>query len=123
RTTSGPRIWGAVLPQQSSLGLWPTGSSHPCARCGEITPGIALGELCAKCTRDVARKASRIGRLVAIVTTLLVVGYLILTLRAVAPASQTTARTVGAVAAVAWYVLTFRIVQRIALEWLKSRRP
>jgi hypothetical protein len=33
------------------------------------------------------------------------------------------ARTVGAVAAVAWYVLTFRIVQRIALEWLKSRRP
>ena len=59
----------------------------------------------------------------AIATTLLVVGYLILTLRAVAPASQTTARTVGAVAAVAWYVLTFRIVQRIALEWLKSRRP
>jgi len=51
------------------------------------------------------------------------VGYLILTLRAVAPASQTAARTVGAVAAVAWYVLTSRIVQRIALEWLKSRRP
>ena len=59
----------------------------------------------------------------AIVTTLLVVGYLMLTLRAVAPASQTAARTVGAVAAVAWYVLTFRIVQRIMLEWLKSRRP
>ena len=82
-----------------------------------------MGEVCAKCTRDVARKASRIGRLVAIVTTLLVVGYLMLTLRAVAPASQTAARTVGAVAAVAWYVLTFRIVQRIMLEWLKSRRP
>ena len=112
-----------MLPQQSSLGLWPTGSSHPCARCGEITPGIALGEVCAKCTRDVARKASRIGRLVAIVTTLLVVGYLMLTLRAVAPAWQATARTVGAVAVVAWYLLTVRIVQRIALEWLKSRRP
>jgi hypothetical protein len=46
-----------------------------------------------------------------------------LTLRTAAPASQTMARTVGAVAAVAWYVLTFRIVQRMALEWLKSRRP
>jgi len=82
-----------------------------------------LGELCGKCTRDVARKASRVGRLAAIVTTLVLVVYLMLTLRGVAPASQATARTVGAVAAVAWYVLTFRIVQRIALEWLKSRRP
>src|SRR5205807_979530 len=26
-------------------------------------------------------------------------------------------------AVVAWYLLTVRIVQRIALEWLKSRRP
>ena len=82
-----------------------------------------MGELCAKCARDVVRKASRIGRLAAIVTTLLVVGYLLLTLRGVAPAWQTMARTVGAVAAVAWYLLTSRIVQRIALEWLKSRRP
>ena len=63
------------------------------------------------------------GRLIAIVTTLLVVGYLMLTLRSVPPTSQATARTVGAVAAVAWYVLTFRIAQRIAFEWLKTRRP
>ena len=59
----------------------------------------------------------------AVVTTLFVAGYLTLTLRSVAPASQTTARTVAAVAAVAWYLLTFRIAQRIAFEWLKSRRP
>ena len=58
----------------------------------------------------------------AVVTTLLVAGYVTLTLRSVAPASQTTARTVAAVAAVAWYLLTFRIVQRFAFEWLKSRR-
>jgi len=82
-----------------------------------------LGELCRKCASDVRRKASRTGRLVAIVTTLLLAGYLMLTLRGVAPAWQTAARTVGAVAAVAWYVLTFRIVERMALEWLKSRRP
>jgi hypothetical protein len=87
-----------------------------------MTAGIALGEMCAACARDVARKASRIGRLVAIVTTLLLAGYLMLTLRSTPPASQATARTVGAVAAVAWYLLIFRIVQRFAFEWLKSRR-
>ena len=59
----------------------------------------------------------------AVVTTLLVAGYVTLTLRSVAPASQTTARTVAAVAAVAWYLLTFRIAQRMAFEWFKSRRP
>ncbi len=59
----------------------------------------------------------------AIVTTLLVVGYLMLTLRSTPLASQATARIVGAVTAVAWYLLTFRIVQRIVFEWLKSRRP
>ena len=59
----------------------------------------------------------------AIVTTLLVVGYLMLTLRSTPLASQATARIVGAVTAVAWYLLTFRIAQRIVFEWLKSRRP
>jgi hypothetical protein len=41
-----------------------------------------------------------------------------ITLRTVAPTWQTTARTVGA-AATAWYLLTFRIVKRIALEWIR----
>ncbi len=63
------------------------------------------------------------GRVVAIVTTLVLAGYLTLTLRSVPAASQATARTVSAVVAVAWYLLTFRIVQRIAFEWLKARRP
>lgn len=78
-----------------------------------------MGELCGKCTRDVTRKASRLGRLVAVVTTLLLAGYVILSLRSVAPAWQATARIVGAVAVVAWYFLTYRIVQRVALEWMK----
>jgi hypothetical protein len=43
----------------------------------------------------------------------------ILSLRSVAPAWQATARIVGAVAVVAWYFLTYRIVQRVALEWMK----
>jgi uncharacterized protein (DUF983 family) len=84
-----------------------------------MTAGIALGELCQRCARDVTRQASRLGRLVAVVTTLVLAVYLMLTLRSVAPAWQATARTVGAVAAVAWYLLTYRIVKRIALEWMK----
>jgi hypothetical protein len=108
-----------VLRPPSSPGPWPGGSSHPCARCGQATAGIALGERCANCSRAVARKAARIGRLVAGVTTLLLAGYLMITLRTVAPAWQTTARTVGAAASVAWYLLTFRIAKRIAREWIR----
>jgi len=69
--------------------------------------------------QDVTRKASRIGRLVGGVTTLLLAGYVMITLRSVPPAWQATARTVGAVAVVAWYLLTYRIAKRVALEWLK----
>ncbi len=78
-----------------------------------------MGELCTKCLNDVARKASRIGRVTAVVTTLLVTGYVLITLRSVTPAWQAAARIVGATAVVVWYLLTYRIVKRIALEWLK----
>ncbi len=108
-----------MLRPPSSLAPWPGASSHPCARCGALTPGLRLGERCARCLRELTRRASRIGRLVAIVTTGLVAGYLILTLGAVPVAWRTTARTVGAVTVVVWYLLTFRIVKRIALEWLR----
>jgi hypothetical protein len=43
----------------------------------------------------------------------------ILRLRTVTPAWQATARAVGAGAVVAWYLLTYRIVKRVALEWMK----
>jgi hypothetical protein len=112
-----------VLRPLNSPGLWPDASSNPCARCGEQTAGLAPGDLCAPCTRELSKRASRIGRLVSIVTTILLAGYLILTLRSAPPGSQATARTMGAVVAVAWYLLTFRIVQRVTFEWLKSRRP
>ncbi len=78
-----------------------------------------MGDLCPRCSKDVTQKASRLGRLVAIVTTLLLAVYVMITLRSVPPNWQATARTVGAGAVVAWYLLTYRIVQRIALEWLK----
>lgn len=83
-----------------------------------MTPGIALGAWCAQCTRRVATRASRLGHVAAAVTTLLLVGYLILRLRTIPLAWRSSARS-GAVATVAvWYLLTYRIAKRIALQWL-----
>lgn len=65
------------------------------------------------------RRASRVARWVAFGSTLLVGIYVGLRLRAVQPAWRSTARAVCAVAVVTWYVLTFRIVKRVTLEWLK----
>jgi hypothetical protein len=63
---------------------------------------------------EVRRKASRIGRLVAIGTTLPMAVYVTLSF----PAAR-TARMIGAALVVLWYVLTFTIAKRVALEWLK----
>jgi hypothetical protein len=82
-----------------------------------MTAGIALGAWCAQCTRQVATRASRIGHLAAAVTTLLLVGYLILRLRAVAPVWRPSARSGAVASVVVWYLLTYRIAKRIALQW------
>jgi hypothetical protein len=60
------------------------------------------------------RKASRIGRLAAMGTTLPLAVYVAWSL----PPTQ-TARLVGAGSVLLWYVLTSLIAKRIALEWLK----
>ena len=65
------------------------------------------------------RRASRLGRWAALGSTLLLSVYLALTLRSIPPAARATGRTIAAVAAVVWYYLTYRIVKRVALEWLK----
>jgi hypothetical protein len=66
-----------------------------------------------------ARQASRVARWAALGSTLLLAVYLAVTLRSIPPAWRATGRTIAAVAAVAWYYLTYRIVKRVALEWLK----
>ena len=103
-----------MLPQTSSPAPWPVGPRHPCAKCGEFVAGIAIGGLCASCARAVERRAARIARLVAIATTLPLAAYVAWTL----PADRTV-RLVSAGSALLWYVLTFLIAKRVALEWLK----
>ena len=93
---------------------WPVGPKHPCAKCGEFVAGIAIGGLCASCARAVERRAARIARLVAIATTLPLAAYVA---RSLPP--DRTARLVGAGSVVLWYVLTFLIAKRVAVEWTK----
>jgi len=90
------------------------GPSHPCAKCGTDTPGIAIGGICANCLRSLNRRATRIARLVAIGTTVPLAVYV-----AVALPVERTARLVGAASVLLWYVLTFLIAKRVTLEFLK----
>jgi hypothetical protein len=105
-----------VLLRPNSPAPWLSGlgPSHPCAKCGTDTPGIAIGGLCASCTRQLQRRATKIARLVAIGTTLPLAVYVALALPV-----ERTARLVGAASVLLWYVLTFTIAKRVTLEWLK----
>jgi hypothetical protein len=105
-----------VLLRPNSPAPWLSGlgPSHPCAKCGESTAGIAIGGLCANCTRLLNRRATKIARLVAIGTTIPLAVYVALALPV-----ERTARLVGAVSVLLWYVLTFLIAKRVTLEWMK----
>jgi hypothetical protein len=105
-----------VLLRPNSPAPWLSGlgPSHPCAKCGTDTPGIAIGGLCANCTRQLHRRATKIARLVAIGTTLPLAVYVALALPV-----ERTARLVGAASVLLWYVLTFTIAKRVAWEWLR----
>src|SRR6266446_4012027 len=116
RTRSAHRTWGDVLLRPNSTAPWLSGlgPSHPCAKCGTDTPGIAIGGICATCMRSLNRRATRIARLVAIGTTVPLAVYV-----AVALPVERTARLVGAASVLLLYVLTFLIAKRVTLEWLK----
>jgi len=76
--------------------------------------GLAIGELCRDCTIRVRRRAGRIARWVAILTTTPLAIYVTLTLP-----PQFTPRMTYVGVVLAWYALTFLIVKRTAWEWLK----
>jgi hypothetical protein len=87
----------------------------PCARCGRKGAKIQWGELCPVCREERQRKASRIGRLVAIPSTMAVGLWVLLSV----PADVPLARVYGMVAVVATYVLVRRIVSRVAQDFVK----
>ena len=102
-----------MLGLQSFPAPSPSASSHLCARCGKLTPGIPVGGMCGECAAVVGKKAARLARWAAIATTLPLAVYLSVSL----PADR-TARILAAAAVVVWYVLTRRIARRLAWEWL-----
>jgi hypothetical protein len=79
-----------------------------------MVPGLEVGGICADCWRLVRRRAARIGRWVAMGTTLPLAVYMMLTLP-----PQRPVRLMAAVSVVIWYVLTSLITRRIAQEWMK----
>jgi len=76
--------------------------------------GLAVGDLCGECAVRLRRKAGRVGRWVAVLTTLPLATYVTLTLP-----HDRTSRMLAAGVVLAWYALTFLIVKRTAWEWMK----
>lgn len=83
----------------------------PCAKCGQRVRGLAWAALCADCTAERNRRASRLSQRIAILATLAAAAYVWFRIPA-----DPTARYYGAIAVVATYILVRRIVQRIAME-------
>lgn len=88
-------------------------TEHQCPRCGRPVE-LPIGEICSTCRQSIERRASRIARLVALVSTAVVGIYLALR---VPP--DPTARLVSGVSVAIWYLLTNLIVKRVLREHLR----
>jgi len=79
-----------------------------------MVAGLPVGGLCPDCLLRVRRRAGRVGRWAAMLTTFPLAIYVTLTL----PPDRTS-RILAAGVVLAWYALTFVIVKRTAWEWMK----
>lgn len=102
-----------MLPPLSTPAQWPSGYSHLCAKCGELTPGLAVGGICPACRHRIALRARRLSRWIAMGTTLPLAAYVTWVLP-----RDPTARLVAVGSVLAWYLLTSLIARRVAMEWL-----
>ena len=94
--------------------LSPGGSAEvPCARCGERSPGVQWGELCANCVKLRKRRANRVSSLISLAGTALAAAYVSFKLPAIP-----NARIYAVVLVVAVYIILRRIATRVALEFL-----
>jgi len=86
----------------------------PCAKCGRRIEGLPWGELCPDCLADRKRRASRLAGRISLATTVLMAAYVVLRVPA-----DPMARLYAAIAVLATYIITRRIVTRVAMEYLK----
>lgn len=82
-----------------------------CPRCYREVD-LSLGQLCGECESDVRRRARRVARWVSLLTALIFGVYVLLRLP-----PDPTARLVGGMSVVMWYVLSRQIALRIARAW------
>ena len=86
-------------------------AEHECPRChGEVE--LPLGELCGECSSHIRRRAARVARVAAMVSTALMALYIFIPL----PADE-RGRAIGAMAVIMWYVLSYLIVRRTMQHW------
>jgi hypothetical protein len=83
----------------------------PCSRCGARTAGLALGDRCPACTRQLRHRASRLAGRISLLATMLVALYVYFRMPPVR-----WLRIYGAIAVLATYVLVRQIVSRVAFE-------
>lgn len=101
------RQWNSRTPLLGDL------RERECPRCHRPVD-LPLGEICPVCQRDIQRRASRIARAVALLSTVAVGAWVLLR---VPP--DPTARLVSGVAVAIWYVLTNLVVRRVLREFLR----
>ncbi len=83
----------------------------PCAKCERRVLGLAWGDLCPACHAERTRRASRIANRISLAATLLMGGYV-----AVSMPHDPMARVYGAIAVLATYIIVRRIASRVAME-------
>ena len=88
----------------------------PCLRCGRRSPANRWGELCALCRGEVEDRGRRLANRVAPAAALLTAAWVFL---AVPP--EPTPRFYGGVAVLVTWLVTRRIVARVAAEWYARR--
>ena len=84
---------------------------HECPRC-HCAVELPLGQLCHTCRASIERRARRVARIVALVSTAAVAVYVFIP----APPDE-RARLVGVVGTAIWYVLTNLVVRRVLRQW------
>ncbi len=99
------RRWSSQTPLVAGL------VEHECARCHRPVE-LPLGQLCKTCLTNIDRRARKVARLVATLSTLAVGLYIFIPV----PADE-RARIVGMVGVLIWYTLSNIVVRRVMSQW------
>jgi len=84
-----------------------------CPRCHREVE-LPFGELCRQCRAELERRATRIARRAALLSTALLALYLFLRIP-----RERVVTTVAAGAAAVWYLLSYLVARKIAREFVK----